>query len=134
MRLIDADEAIARIDAKLNEVPTFTESEYGIMGYSNACVAFKRMLESLPTVSEWIPVSERLPEEREWAGTKKFGTTKSDEVYVTFESPKGERFCRQACFQNGKLSNYDQSCIDAWFKGSKPIAWMELPKPYEEEK
>ena len=49
-RLIDADEVVARIDTKLNEVPTFTESEYGIMGYSNACVAIKRMLDSLPTV------------------------------------------------------------------------------------
>ena len=26
----------------------------------------------------WIPITKRLPEEREWIGTKKFGTTKSD--------------------------------------------------------
>ena len=35
----------------------------------------------------WIPCNERMPEEHEWIGTKKFGTTISNEVYVTFETP-----------------------------------------------
>ncbi len=82
---------------------------------------------------KWIPCSERLPEEHEWIGTKKFGTTISDEVYVTFESPKGERFCKHLSFQNGELSRHDQLTIDAFHKGSKPIAWMPLPKPYRED-
>ena len=77
----------------------------------------------------WIPVSERMPEEHEWIGTKKFGTTISDEVYVTFENEKGERFCKHMSFQNGELSRYDQFHMDTWFKGSKPIAWMPLPEP-----
>ena len=81
----------------------------------------------------WIPVTERMPEEHEWLGTKRFGTTKSDEVYVTFENPKGERFCRHLSFQNGKLSAFDQSTIDAFFKGSRPVAWMPLPEPSKEE-
>lgn len=81
--------------------------------------------------SPWIPVSERLPEEREWIGTKRFGTTKSDEVYVTFEAPDGQRFTRHLSFQNGKLSISDQQTVDAWFKGSVPIAWAPLPKPWE---
>lgn len=84
-RLIDADEAIARIDAKLNEVPTFTESEYGIVGYRNACIAFKRMLDSLPTVNEWIPCSERLPGEKGW-----YLVTKLEWVPLP-ESNKGEK-------------------------------------------
>ena len=79
----------------------------------------------------WIPCSERMPEEHEWLGTKRFGTTKSDEVYVTFENPKGERFCRHLSFQNGKLSAYDQSTIDAFFKGSRPVAWKPMPEPYK---
>ena len=77
----------------------------------------------------WIPVTERLPEEHEWIGTKRFGTTISDEVYVTFENPKGERFCMHLSFQNGKLSRHDQSMIDAIYNKAKPIAWMPLPKP-----
>lgn len=79
----------------------------------------------------WIPVTERLPEEHEWIGTKRFGTTISDEVYVTFENPKGERFCKHLSFQNGELSAFDKSTIDAFYKGSKPIAWMPLPEPYK---
>ena len=81
----------------------------------------------------WIPVTERMPEEHEWLGTKRFGTTKSDEVYVTFENPKGQRFCMHLSFQNGKLSAFDQSTIDAFFKGSRPIAWMPLPEEYRGE-
>jgi hypothetical protein len=87
-----------------------------------------------PTIEpepQWIPCSERMPEEHEWIGTKKFGTTISDEVYVTFENEKGERFCQHMKFQNGELSRYDQFHMDTWFKGSKPIAWMPLPKPFE---
>ena len=82
-------------------------------------------------VGKWIPCSERMPDEHEWLGTKKFGTTISDEVYVTFENPKGERFCKHLRFQNKKLSGYDQQTIDAFYKGSKPIAWMPLPEPYK---
>lgn len=80
--------------------------------------------------SDWILCSERMPEEYEWLGTRKFGTTKSDEVFVTFENPKGERFCQHLSFQNGKLNRYDQSFIDTWYKGSKPIAWKHFPDPY----
>ena len=79
----------------------------------------------------WIPCSVRMPEEHEWLGTKRFGTTKSDEVYVTFESPNEERFCMHLSFQNGKLSAYDQSIIDAFYKGSRPVAWKPMPEPYK---
>ena len=83
--------------------------------------------------TRWIPISERLPEEHEWIGTKEFGTTISDEVYVTFESPKGERFAKHLRFQNGRVSNAVQREIDAFHKGSVPVAWMPLPEPYKTE-
>ncbi len=79
----------------------------------------------------WILCDEKMPEEHEWIGTKEFGTTISDEVYVTFENEKGERFCNHMTFQNGELSRYDKAFMDAWHKGSKPIAWMPLPEPYK---
>lgn len=113
MRLIDADEASARIDAKLNEVHTFTESEYGIIGYRNACVAFKRMLDSLPTVSEWIPVSEDLP-----IDCILVLVTYIDEdvnfpiVDIGYRTSRG--FCDR-----------DFNMID------DVLAWQPLPKPYE---
>lgn len=34
-------------------------------------------------------------------------------------------------FQNGKLSAFDQSTIDAFFKGSRPVAWKPMPEPYK---
>lgn len=82
----------------------------------------------------WIPVSKRMPEEHEWIGTKRFSTTKSDEVYVTFETPKGERFTKNLSFQNGKLSMVDQQTINVICKGSVPVAWMPLPTPYKGER
>ena len=88
-------------------------------------------LMSLEPEPHWIPCSVRMPEEHEWLGTKRFGTTESDEVYVTFENPKGERFCMHLSFQDGKLSAFNQSTIDAFFKGSRPIAWKPMPEPYK---
>ena len=81
--------------------------------------------------NNWIPCSERLPEEREWIGTKRFGTTISDEVYVTFEAPDGQRFTDHISFQNGKLSASDAERMRVWYKGAKPIAWQPLPEPYK---
>lgn len=99
--------------------------------YALAC-AMKNLYEA--DVPKWILCDEKMPEEHEWLGTKKFGTTISDEVYVTFENPKGERFCKHLSFQNGKLSAFDKSTIDAFYKGSKPIAWMPLPEAYKPNK
>jgi len=102
-------------------------------GYIAPHVA-RRLIEQLPPAQSeppWILCSERMPEEHEWLGTKKFGTTISDEVYVTFENEKGEKFCNHMTFQNGELSLYDKAFMETWYKGSKPIAWMPLPKPFE---
>ena len=32
---------------------------------------------------------------------------------------------------NDEFSDYDQHTIDVFYKGSKPIAWMPLPKPWK---
>jgi hypothetical protein len=95
--------------------------------------AAERVLSELPSAQpeqRWIPCSERMPGEHEWLGTKKFGTTISNEVYVTFEAPDGQRFAKHISFQNGKLSPVDEQRMKVWFKGAKPIAWMPLPEPW----
>ena len=81
--------------------------------------------------AEWILCSKKMPEEREWIGTKQFGTTISDEVYVTFEAPDGQRFAKHISFQNGKLSPADEQRMKVWFKGARPIAWKPLPEPWD---
>lgn len=79
---------------------------------------------------EWIPCSERLPEEKEWIGTKAFGTTISDEVLVTFES-RGKRFVKPISFQNGELGGMDKRTMDVIYGEWKVVAWMPLPEPWK---
>ena len=98
--------------------------------HANQAVEALKILPAVEPERKWILCNAQMPEEREWIGTKRFGTTISDEVYVTFENPKGERFCKHLSFQNGKLSRYDQSTINAFYPEAKPIAWMPLPEPY----
>lgn len=102
----------------------------------DGCYQQEMLLKAVRIIDEaleqdWIPCSERMPEEREWIGTKKFGTTISDEVYVTLETTGGKRFCDHIRFQNGKFSISKQAELDAINKGIKPIAWKPLPKPYQ---
>lgn len=94
--------------------------------------AFDMAIKALEQEPRWIPVSERLPKEREWIGTKRFGTTISDEVYVTLETSDGKRFTKHLSFQNGELSVIDKNIMEIWFNGAVPIAWMPLPQPYRE--
>ncbi len=96
----------------------------------------KKIIETIEQEKQqqWIPCLKRLPEEHEWIGTKRFGTTISNEVYVTFEASNGERFCDHVRFQNGKLSESKQVELNAIAKSIKPIAWRELPESYKGEK
>lgn len=66
--------------------------------------------------SQWIPFDEGLPEEKEWVGTKLFGTTISDKILITFDV-NGERIVRCMSLQNGSLSMADIQTMDALFKG-----------------
>ena len=93
-------------------------------------VAVRKAFDALEQ-SKWTLCSKRMPEEHEWIGTKRFGTTISDEVYVTFEALDGQRFADHISFQNGKLSASDAERMRVWYKGAKPIAWKPLPEPYQ---
>ena len=108
----------------------------GARTMEEAIELWNRRAEQPPAQPEqrWILCSERMPEEQEWIGTKEFGTTISNEVYVTFETTDGQRFAKHISFQNGKLSPVDEQRMKVWFKGAKPIAWMPLPEPYREER
>lgn len=85
----------------------------------------------------WIPVSERLPEERDsifakWKGTAKWNPAMfektSDEVLVTISDEGGKRTTRTAHTLDGKWS-CDLLKANASYK---VIAWMPLPEPYRE--
>ena len=120
IRQEQCDKVCRILDDVLANIPT--ERDFLIVATRKAFEALKEQ--------RWIPCSKRMPEEREWIGTKKFGTTISDKVYVTFEAPDGQRFTDHISFQNGKLSRSDAEKMRVWYKGAKPIAWMPLPEPY----
>lgn len=134
-KLINKEQAIDKIKKRLFETAFNNVGIKQNIDETLVDVAENRLenwFNELQPVQRWVPCSERLPEEREWIGTKRFGTTISDEVYVTFEAPDGQRFTDHISFQNGKLSASDAERMRVWYKGAKPIAWMPLPEPYQE--
>lgn len=117
----------AAIDAVDHICPVDTEYDCTLLDR----VDVRCVLSDLPSTDQWILCSERLPEEHEWVGTKKFGTTISDKVHITFDV-NGERFVKTLSLQNGELSNHEKHIMDTFYKGWKMIAWMPLPEPYQE--
>lgn len=86
---------------------------------------------------EWIPVSERLPDERESSLAKFYGTdkwydafwkTQSTEVLVTIEYEGGIRNVTSSYTIDGKWEIEKR----VKFIKCKVIAWMPLPEPYKE--
>ena len=133
MRLIDADELRKNVLKWMPSDPCGKE-EKEFPFETDICVSMIMEIDETPTIvseQNWILCSERMPEEREWIGTKQFGTTISDEVYVTFETPDGQRFVKHISFQNGKLSRSDAEIMRVWHKGAKPITWQPCPEPYK---
>ena len=124
MRPVDADAIIQAVCTKLG-----TKDKKFLLQSEKAIVD---VILNAPTIEvpQWIPCSERMPEESEWIGTKEFGTTISDEVLVTFES-RGKRFVKPMHFQNGELGGMDKQEMDAIYGEWKVVAWMPLPEPWE---
>ena len=77
---------------------------------------------------QWIPVTERLPEEKDAGILKKLGTEKRSEHVLATVEVKGERMTVTACTYDGK---WDWNMKYA-FPDFKVIAWMTLPEPYAE--
>lgn len=111
MRLIDADKLIANHTERISYKNSWHETE------EDEFVAVKN-IQDAPTALQWIPCSERLPEE-------------SDYYLVTFDSithPVGIFFFE---------AQYGGCWVDEMGNGLKSkffVAWMPLPKPYEEVK
>lgn len=86
---------------------------------------------------EWIPISERLPEEHDSIFAKLCETdvlndmlwrTQSKEVLVTIEYEDGARTVKSSHTTDGKWVIEKK----AKFSKCKVVAWMPLPKPYKE--
>lgn len=99
---------------------------------------FIDIIKKQPKVGEWIPVSERLPEEHDSIFAKLYGTdkwsdalwrTQSKEVLVTLEYEDGIRTVKSSHTTDGKWSIEKKTTLSKF----KVVAWMELLKPYEGE-
>lgn len=100
-------------------------------------MALLRKLVNKADSFEWIPVTERLPEEYESAFAKYYGTdqwnntlwrAKSKEVLVCFEYVDGSRSVRSSFTMDGKW-NIERKRV---LHDLKVIAWMPMPEPYKE--
>lgn len=102
--------------------------------YSNACGTLQELVDKVDSF-EWIPVTERLPEEHDsifahWYGTdnwnRAYWRTTSDTVIVTVEFNNGNRVVKTSYTHDGEW--YDEKRNS----NCKVIAWKPLPKPYRE--
>ena len=84
---------------------------------------------------EWIPVSERIPEERDSVFAKLYGTDKwesrcwrrtSNRVIATIKYNDGTVIVKEAFTHDGEWTVEKRNIT------CKVIAWMPLPKPYKE--
>ena len=128
--LISRQAAIEVIDAVFPVDPMKSEYAQGI-----ACGAAlaKTYIEQLPSAQpepQWIPCSERLPEEKDAGILKRLGINKRSDYVIATVDVKGERKTVTACTYDGKWG-WNMKHV---FPDYKIIAWMPLPEPYEEKR
>lgn len=85
---------------------------------------------------EWIPVSERLPEEHDSIFAGLYGTDKwdsklwrtvSNRVVVTIKYDDGTRIVKESRTYDGKWADEKRR------RNRKVVAWMPMPKAYKEQ-
>ena len=111
--------------ANMNKVIMFRTNQE----WKDRVAAYLKSLPSAQPEQRWTPCSEGLPEEKDAGILKKLGINKrSDDVIATVDV-NGARMTVTACTHDGKW-NWNMKYA---FPNFKVIAWMPLPKPYEED-
>lgn len=108
MRLIDADAAIDELKEYFND-EDLMETEYGAYWHH---LHVLKVLESLPTAQQWIPCSERLPDNEK-------------RVLCTVQS--GEHFSVVPCIF---IQHTRRWLPEVYGNHDNVIAWMPLPEPW----
>ena len=113
-RLIDADSSIEKLN-------TFNDRVHGDTHFICGIESAKEIIQNEPTVQvdssgfQWIPVSERLPEVRQWVLCQ----------------------CRAGIMDVLRLTadgRWNKNYPHTEYMSGFVVAWMPLPKPYEVEK
>ena len=128
-RLIDADELKKCVLKWLPQDPCGRE-EKEFPFETDICVSMLMEIDEQPTIQpepHWIPVTERLPEEKDAGILKKLGTSKRSEYVLATVEVKSERMTVTARTYDGK---WDWNMKYA-FPDYKIVAWRSLPEPYK---
>ena len=134
MRLIDGD--------KLIDIITNSADLGGVWGQVLRAVkdAFIRLIRTMPNVNpepQWIPCSERLPEDIRPV----IVTWKNTDPASYYQYIVGKHFTGTACYKNGKwywyssttedmLAEYGRYDSEEFDEAIECIAWMPLPEPW----
>jgi hypothetical protein len=139
MRLIDADKLKEELDcwARVVKKPNLYSRDDAIY-----------IIESQPTVNQWIPVSERLPEceEEVWIQTEKGtvttamyedGTMEEDDsvwnwndIDYNYDDENDIRYIPEGWWEYKHFAPDD---VYNYAVDEKVVAWMSKPEPYKEE-
>lgn len=111
MRLIDADSVIKTI-AGMQKAYPITDRRQRAIGIRVALFDCRNLIENQPTISQWIPVSERLPQASK---------------HILF-SVKGKSYASYGFYNDGIWTDIN----GAWYTDKEVNAWMPLPEPYKE--
>lgn len=119
MNLIDRDELIKNRPESLNENMENKELNANHKGWNDCNKHWRKIIDEQPTVNEWIPISERLPE---------FDDTilVSDDCLVTDGLYPNVAYCTEE-------GHRWFSSLDDITELYNIIAWMPIPK-YKEDK
>lgn len=136
-RLIDADELMEEIKKMIQPMSTPDGAgmyDMEINAYDEAIVDIMRTINKQPTVNEWIPCSDRLPED--YDNRFYMCTVENHEddppMFCQYEEEYGFGFW------NDIFDEHTLGFVDSEFKTNeelgyeKVIAWMPLPEPYKE--
>lgn len=105
-------------------------------GWNDCLFYFIDIIKKQPKVGEWIPVTERMPEEHDSIFAKLYGTdkwsnalwrTQSKEVLVTIEYEDGVRTVKSSHTTDGKWVLEKRAKLNK----CKVVAWMPLPELYK---
>ena len=126
--MIDPEDAVSAIE-NLPSAQLYSETDIQkIQDLEQAEIQKAYELGKLDAEPQWIPCSERLPEEKDTGILKLLGKNKMSNYVIATVEVKGERMTTTACTYDG-VWHWDMKYA---FPDYKIIAWMPLPAPYTE--